>query len=84
MATRHQPNEEPQICIAEALGQPADIVRADDWPNWLPLSADRVVPPPPPQLRAAGGRPPREPSFLRLRTWSAFSGMVHPILRLRR
>ncbi|MFF1443327.1 XRE family transcriptional regulator [Streptomyces sp. NPDC058295] len=39
-----RPNEESQIYIAEALGQPADIVRADDWPNWLPLSADGVVP----------------------------------------
>lgn len=39
-----QPNEESQIYIAEALGWPADIVRADDWPNWLPLTADGVVP----------------------------------------
>ncbi|MFD9394784.1 XRE family transcriptional regulator [Streptomyces sp. NPDC060000] len=39
-----RPNEESQIYIAEALGWPADIVRADDWPNWLPLSADGVVP----------------------------------------
>ncbi|WP_327188039.1 XRE family transcriptional regulator [Streptomyces sp. NBC_01334] len=39
-----KPNEESQIYIAEALGWPADIVRADDWPNWLPLTADGVVP----------------------------------------
>ncbi|MER5227699.1 XRE family transcriptional regulator [Streptomyces flaveus] len=39
-----QPSEESQIYIAEALGWPADIVRADDWPNWLPLTADGVVP----------------------------------------
>ncbi|MEU9438936.1 tetratricopeptide repeat protein [Streptomyces sp. NPDC048252] len=39
-----RPNEESQIYIAEALGWPADIIRADDWPNWLPLSADGVVP----------------------------------------
>ncbi|MDT0485305.1 XRE family transcriptional regulator [Streptomyces doebereineriae] len=39
-----EPNEESQIYIAEALGWPADIVRADDWPNWLPLSANGVVP----------------------------------------
>ncbi|MEU3092383.1 XRE family transcriptional regulator [Streptomyces massasporeus] len=39
-----QPNTESQIYIAEALGWPADIVRADDWPNWLPLTADGVVP----------------------------------------
>lgn len=38
------PNEESQIYIAEALGLPADIVRSDDWPNWLPLTADGVVP----------------------------------------
>ncbi|MEU6603017.1 XRE family transcriptional regulator [Streptomyces flaveolus] len=39
-----KPNEESQIYIAEALGWPAYIVRADDWPNWLPLTADGVVP----------------------------------------
>lgn len=39
-----QPSEESQIYIAEALGWPADIVRADDWPNWLPLTANGVVP----------------------------------------
>ncbi|MFJ3867655.1 XRE family transcriptional regulator [Streptomyces nigra] len=39
-----KPSEESQISIAEALGWPADIVRADDWPNWLPLTADGVVP----------------------------------------
>ncbi|MEU0074085.1 XRE family transcriptional regulator [Streptomyces sp. NPDC006332] len=39
-----RPNEESQIYIAEALVLPADIVRADDWPNWLPLTADGVVP----------------------------------------
>lgn len=33
-----------QIYIAEALGWPTDIVRADDWPNWLPLAADGEVP----------------------------------------
>jgi transcriptional regulator with XRE-family HTH domain len=38
------PNEESQIYIAEALGLPADIVRVDDWPTWLPLTADGVVP----------------------------------------
>ncbi|MEU9662819.1 XRE family transcriptional regulator [Streptomyces chartreusis] len=38
------PNEESQIYIAEALGLPADIVRADDWPNWIPVPADGVVP----------------------------------------
>jgi hypothetical protein len=52
-----KPNEESQIYIAEALGWPADIVRADDWPNWLPLTADGVVPLGPhssvPALRAA-------------------------------
>lgn len=31
-----------------------------------------------------GGRPPRAPSFLRLRTWSALSGIVQRIPRLRR
>ena len=39
-----EPNEESQVYIAEALGWPADIVRGDDWPNWLPLTADGVVP----------------------------------------
>ena len=39
-----EPNAESQIYIAEALGWPADIVRADDWPNWIPLTADGVVP----------------------------------------
>lgn len=38
------PSEESQHYIAEALGWPADIVRADDWPNWLPLTCDGVVP----------------------------------------
>ncbi|MGI3204623.1 XRE family transcriptional regulator [Streptomyces sp. GLT-R25] len=38
------PNDESQIYVAEALGWPADIVRANDWPNWLPLTADGVVP----------------------------------------
>ncbi|MEU1185768.1 XRE family transcriptional regulator [Streptomyces sp. NPDC005820] len=38
------PSEESQIYIAEALGWPADIVRADDWPNWIPLTADGVIP----------------------------------------
>ncbi|WP_435220588.1 XRE family transcriptional regulator [Streptomyces sp. Tue6028] len=38
------PNEESQIYIAEALGLPTDIVRSDDWPNWLPITADGVVP----------------------------------------
>jgi tetratricopeptide (TPR) repeat protein len=38
------PSEESQGYIAEALGLPADIVRSDDWPNWLPLTADGVVP----------------------------------------
>lgn len=38
------PSEESQIYIAEALGWPADIVRAEDWPNWLPHTADGVVP----------------------------------------
>lgn len=39
-----EPSEESQHYIAEALGWPADIVRADDWPNWLPLTCDGVVP----------------------------------------
>jgi hypothetical protein len=39
-----KPSDESQIYIAEALGWPADIVRPDDWPNWLPLTADGVVP----------------------------------------
>ncbi|MFE7843300.1 XRE family transcriptional regulator [Streptomyces sp. NPDC057474] len=39
-----RPNEESQIYIAEALGWPADTVRADDWPNWLPLTTDGVTP----------------------------------------
>ncbi|MFF8919126.1 hypothetical protein ACF08M_39000 [Streptomyces sp. NPDC015032] len=39
-----RPSEESQVYIAEALGLPADIVRADDWPNWLPLTADGVLP----------------------------------------
>ncbi|WP_345616612.1 XRE family transcriptional regulator [Streptomyces ziwulingensis] len=39
-----QPSEESQVYIAEALGWPADIVRADDWPNWLPLTTNGVVP----------------------------------------
>ncbi|MGR3875635.1 XRE family transcriptional regulator [Streptomyces graminifolii] len=39
-----RPSEESQIYIAEALGWPADIVRAGDWPDWLPLAADGVVP----------------------------------------
>jgi hypothetical protein len=39
-----RPNDEHQVYIAEALGWPADIVRADDWPNWLPLSTNGVVP----------------------------------------
>ncbi|MFM9812869.1 XRE family transcriptional regulator [Streptomyces scabiei] len=39
-----RPNEESQIYIAEALGWPADIVCPDDWPNWLPLTANGVVP----------------------------------------
>ncbi|MET9759975.1 XRE family transcriptional regulator [Streptomyces sp. NPDC006372] len=39
-----RPNDESQVYIAEALGWPADIVRAEDWPNWLPLTTDGVVP----------------------------------------
>ncbi|WP_406359558.1 XRE family transcriptional regulator [Streptomyces sp. NBC_00715] len=39
-----RPSEESQIYIAEALGWPADIVRADDWPNWIPLSTGGLVP----------------------------------------
>ncbi|MER5996299.1 XRE family transcriptional regulator [Streptomyces viridosporus] len=39
-----RPSEESQVYIAEALGWPVDIVRADDWPNWLPRTADGVVP----------------------------------------
>ncbi|MFC7266735.1 hypothetical protein [Streptomyces lutosisoli] len=35
---------ESQLYIAEALGWPADIVRADDLPNWLPLTGNGVVP----------------------------------------
>ncbi|MFG2425649.1 XRE family transcriptional regulator [Streptomyces sp. NPDC048448] len=38
------PDADSQIYIAEALGWPAHIVRADDWPNWLPLTANGVVP----------------------------------------
>ncbi|RRR85965.1 helix-turn-helix transcriptional regulator [Streptomyces sp. RP5T] len=38
------PNSESQLYIAEALGLPVDIVRVDDWPNWLPRTADGVVP----------------------------------------
>ncbi|MER7179448.1 hypothetical protein ABT404_08180 [Streptomyces hyaluromycini] len=38
-----RPSDESQIYIAEALGWPADIVRADDWPNWLPPTANGVV-----------------------------------------
>ncbi|MEU9405784.1 XRE family transcriptional regulator [Streptomyces sp. NPDC048281] len=37
------PNAESQIYIAEALDWPASIVRADDWPNWLPLTANGVL-----------------------------------------
>ncbi|WP_229713733.1 XRE family transcriptional regulator [Streptomyces fuscichromogenes] len=39
-----KPNAESQIYIAEALGWPESIVRADDWPNWLPLTANGVIP----------------------------------------
>ncbi|MFG2793353.1 XRE family transcriptional regulator [Streptomyces sp. NPDC048419] len=39
-----QPSDESQLYIAESLGWPADIVRANDWPNWLPLTTDGVVP----------------------------------------
>ncbi|MFI5979051.1 XRE family transcriptional regulator [Streptomyces sp. NPDC051452] len=39
-----RPSDDSQVYIAEALGWPADIVRADDWPNWLPLTANGVVP----------------------------------------
>ncbi|MCX4704204.1 XRE family transcriptional regulator [Streptomyces sp. NBC_01373] len=39
-----EPSEESQGYITEALGLPADNVRSDDWPNWLPLTADGVVP----------------------------------------
>lgn len=39
-----EPSQESQVYIAEALGLPADIVRGDDWPNWLPLTANGVVP----------------------------------------
>ncbi|WP_413754806.1 XRE family transcriptional regulator [Streptomyces sp. MMBL 11-3] len=39
-----EPSTESQVYIAEALGWPADMVRADDWPNWLPLTGDGVVP----------------------------------------
>src|SRR4051794_33800680 len=40
-----RPSEESQIYIAEALGWPPDIVRADDWPNWLvPLGPHSSVP----------------------------------------
>ncbi|WP_406368757.1 XRE family transcriptional regulator [Streptomyces sp. NBC_00647] len=38
-----RPSEESQIYIAEALGWPADIVRAGDWPNWIPLTTDGLV-----------------------------------------
>src|SRR6266487_5847298 len=36
------------------------------------------------QVGVEGGRPPQRPLFLRLRTWSAFSAMVHRIPRRRR
>ncbi|WP_308039774.1 XRE family transcriptional regulator [Streptomyces sp. PSKA30] len=39
-----EPSAESQGYIAEALGLPADIVRSEDWPNWLPLTPDGVVP----------------------------------------
>ncbi|MCF1512469.1 XRE family transcriptional regulator [Streptomyces glomeratus] len=39
-----EPNGESQSYIAEALGLPADIVRSDDWPTWIPLTTDGVVP----------------------------------------
>ncbi|MFD0305207.1 hypothetical protein [Streptomyces sp. NPDC127119] len=38
------PNAESQVYIAEALGWPADMVRADDWPIWLPRTGDGVIP----------------------------------------
>ncbi|MFD5814786.1 XRE family transcriptional regulator [Streptomyces sp. NPDC127038] len=38
-----RPGEESQLYIAEALGYPLDIVRADDWPNWIPLSIDSLL-----------------------------------------
>ncbi|MGW4784954.1 XRE family transcriptional regulator [Streptomyces sp. NPDC004230] len=39
-----EPNEESQEFIAEALGLPVELVRRNDWPNWLPLTTDGVVP----------------------------------------
>jgi hypothetical protein len=42
-----RPNAESQIYIAEALDWPASIVRADDWPKWLPLTANGIIPPAP-------------------------------------
>ncbi len=39
-----RPSEESQAYIAESLGWPVEIVRGNDWPNWLPLTADGVIP----------------------------------------
>ncbi|WP_326732809.1 XRE family transcriptional regulator [Streptomyces phaeochromogenes] len=39
-----QPDEDSQFYIADALELPADIVRPDVWPTWLPLTTDGVVP----------------------------------------
>ncbi|MER5218285.1 XRE family transcriptional regulator [Streptomyces sp. NPDC002838] len=39
-----EPNGESQVYLAEAFGLPADIVRPEDWPAWLPLTADGVIP----------------------------------------
>ncbi|WP_217236457.1 XRE family transcriptional regulator [Streptomyces sp. AC555_RSS877] len=39
-----EPNGESQLYLAEALGLPADIIRPQDWPHWLPLTTDGVIP----------------------------------------
>ncbi len=39
-----EPSAESQEYIAQALALPPDVVRIDDWPNWLPLTTDGVVP----------------------------------------
>ncbi|MFJ4931599.1 XRE family transcriptional regulator [Streptomyces sp. NPDC088736] len=38
-----EPSEESQLYIAEALGLPAEAVRWDDWPGWIPCTTTGVV-----------------------------------------
>ncbi|MEU1500528.1 XRE family transcriptional regulator [Streptomyces sp. NPDC005732] len=38
-----EPSEESQLYIAEALGLPAEAVRSDGWPGWIPLTTSGVV-----------------------------------------